>query len=253
MSSSAIKQILQTNAVWQASQKSSPRRALSTGYSELDQQLHCAGWPQAALSELLLSQPGIGELRLLTPLLRQLNKQIGYIAWINPPYLPYPPALLKQQLLLQKMLIIDAKNSQDSIWAAQQAMASQSCSAVLLWLPDKTLDKEIRKLSLAAKTGNCWGIIFRSRVLQQQASAATLRMVMQVNQQRQQLSIIKQPGGWSGQQVCLNLFPERQHWGPQAVNHWPTFETYKTSSKLLTPTSEQHPQHSCPIQIPSYH
>ena len=253
MSSSAINQILQSNAIWQASQKSSLRPALSTGYAELDQQLHYTGWPQACLTELLLSQHGIGELRLLTPLMRQLNKQAGYIAWINPPYLPYPPALLRQQLLLEKMLVIKARTTQESIWAAQQAMASQSCCAVLLWLPDKILSNEIRKLSLATKAGNCWGIIFRSQDLQQQASAAALRIVMQVKQQRQQLLIIKQPGGWSGQQVSLNLFPERQHWNPLAVNHWPVFEAQKTASKSITSTAKKESEQTIVIHTPSYH
>lgn len=253
MSSLAVNQLLHSNAVWQASQKSSSSQALSTGYIELDQQLHYAGWPQAKLTEILLSQHGIGELRLLTPLLRQLNQQAGYITWVNPPYLPYPAALLNHQLLLEKTLVIKTKTILDSIWAAQQAMASQSCSAVLLWLPDKHLTNEIRKLNLAAKAGHCWGVIFRSLNLQQQTSAAALRITMQVQQQRQQLSIIKQPGGWAGQKVTLNLFPERQNWTNITANQWPTFQPHQVADNKQTPPLKREFKPLSRPQSPSYH
>jgi len=226
--SSVIKKLLQNNGVWQASQSGSLRPAISTGYAPLDKQLHYSGWPQAAISELLLSHNGIGEIRLLAPLLARLNQQPGYITWVNPPFEPYAPALANQKLHLNKMLVVKTVKVQDSIWAAQQALLSKACSAVLVWLPPKTLANEIRKLSLAAKSGNCWGIIFRSSRFQQQPSAATLRMVMQIKQRQHQLSIIKQPGGWSGQQVKLDLFPERAYWNPLATTHWPVFSPQKS-------------------------
>jgi cell division inhibitor SulA len=228
--SSVVTQLLKHSQIWQASRKESRiRPALTTGYAALDCQLHYAGWPQGAVSELLLSHNGIGEIRLLTPLLARLSKQAGYITWINPPFRPYGPALVKQQVQLDKMVVVRAGTVQESVWAARQALVSKACSAVLLWLPAKSLNKEIRQLSLAAKSGNCWGIIFRPQQFQQQPSAATLRIVMQLKQRQQALSIIKQPGGWSGQQVHLNLFPERAHWNALAVDHWPVFSPLKSS------------------------
>ncbi len=222
--SSKIRQLLQRNEIWQASQKDNPstdpERAISTGYAELDKELHYTGWPRAAISELLLSNNGIGEIRLLSPLFARLSLQSGYITWVNPPEQPYAPALT-QQFQLNKLVIVNTCNTQDSIWAAEQAMASAACSAVLLWLPDKALNKALRKLSIAARKGKCWGIILRPASLQQHPSPAALRIVMQPKKQHQQLSIIKQPGGWSGQQVRLNLFPERKYWTPLSVEHWP--------------------------------
>ncbi len=221
--SNNIKKLLLNNGIWQASHKAKECPAISTGYPELDKQLHYSGWPQGTLSELLLSDNGIGEVRLLLPLLAKLNQRKGYICWVNPPFLPYSAALVDHNIDLKKMVIVRTQSQQETIWSAQQAMMSRSCAAVLVWLPKKTLSKEVRKLNLAAKSGNCFGIILRDCQLQQHPSAAALRMVMQIKRGQHQLSIIKQPGGWSGQEVKLNLFPERVNWNPLAVTHWPIF------------------------------
>jgi cell division inhibitor SulA len=227
--SSNIKKLLLNNEIWQASHKAKMCPSISTGYPELDKKLHYSGWPQGTLSELLLTSNGIGEIRLLLPLLAKLNQSRGYICWVNPPYLPYPPALVDHNIDLDKMLIVRAQSQQETIWSAQQAMTSRSCAAVLVWLPQKALCKEIRKLNLAAKNGHCFGIIIRNYQLQQHPSAAALRIIMKIKRGQQQLSIIKQPGGWSGQEVNLDLFPERVNWNPLAVSHWPVFTPKKQS------------------------
>jgi len=227
---SSITQLLQSGSLWQGSQKTCQRPVITSGYPALDKVLHYSGWPQGALSELLLSQNGIGELRLLLPLLTRLSLKPGYISWINPPYLPYAPALSLHKLALEKLVITRASTLPDSVWAAQQAMASGACSAVLLWLPAKTLTSEVRKLTLAAKNANCWGFILRCHSMQQQASSAVLRIVMRPNGLHRQLNIIKQPGGWSGQQVSLDLFPERVYWNAQAARHWPDLPVAMTDT-----------------------
>jgi len=227
---SSINQLLKTEAIWQASQKKAQHPALSTGYAQLDKALHYSGWPQGAVSELLLSTHGTGEIRLISPLLAKLNRASGYICWINPPFLPHAPALVAQGLSLDKMVIVRAQSIDETTWAAQQAMRSGACAAVLTWLPQKTLNKQIRKLNLAAKDGNCWGIIFRDQSLQKHSSAAALRIVMRVNQgkfdhDKHELHIIKQHGGWNNQKICLDLFPEKINWTALAVNQWPSFST----------------------------
>ena len=251
MSSIAIKQLLKTNRVWQASEKKRARPALSTGYPELDKQLHYSGWPQGALSELLLASNGIGELRLLSPLMAKLSAQSGYICWINPPFQPYAPALSHLGVQLDKIIIINTRSDQDTIWAAQQAMNSKSCVMVLTWLPQKNLSKEIRKLSLAAENSQCWGIVLRHQSLYKQSSSAVLRIILQPRANLQQsitththrlnqLSIIKQPGGWSGQKLALNLFPESIYWNAQPASLWPKLVQRSTSVKQKTSLLEQH-------------
>ena len=55
-------------AVWRASQIGGGARPVTpSGFDRLDAQLPGGGWPHGVLTELLLPQPGIGELRLLAP------------------------------------------------------------------------------------------------------------------------------------------------------------------------------------------
>src|ERR1700751_1297436 len=57
-------------SLWRASQLAHGRgRVVDTGYPALSRELPGGGWPLAALVDLLVQQPGIGELRLLRPAL----------------------------------------------------------------------------------------------------------------------------------------------------------------------------------------
>jgi len=61
-------------ALWRASQVGgAATRCTATGFDALDAQLPGGGWPHGVLTELLLAQPGIGELRLLAPALAALS------------------------------------------------------------------------------------------------------------------------------------------------------------------------------------
>ena len=61
-------------AVWRASQLGGGAQATSpSGFAALDAELPGGGWPHGVLTELLLPQPGIGELRLLAPTLAALS------------------------------------------------------------------------------------------------------------------------------------------------------------------------------------
>ena len=56
--------------LWRASQiGGAPRRTTASGFAALDAELPGGGWPHGVLTELLLPQAGVGELRLLAPAL----------------------------------------------------------------------------------------------------------------------------------------------------------------------------------------
>lgn len=221
MASSEIKQLLKNPCIWQASQQAAAFPVITTGYQALDKKLHYGGWPQASICELSVDNWGMGELRLLMPGLSLLKEKSAYICWINPPYTPYAPALA-EYIDLNQLLIVAPENTSDAIWAAQQALSSNACSAVLLWLTEKVADKQIRKLTIAAKQGNCWGFVLLRTINSQATSAAKLRLRLQVKQAHQQISIIKQPGGWAGQKVMLDLFAQRAYWNSASGKNWPT-------------------------------
>ena len=87
-----LQALLDARRVWRGQPLPRPPSRQPTGFDWLDEALPSAGWPEAALTELLLPVDGVGELRLLWPTLARLSHQDGMIALIAPPYLPFAPA-----------------------------------------------------------------------------------------------------------------------------------------------------------------
>ena len=81
--------------LWRAGELNQHRSpGLRTGYDLLDRHLPGQGWPSSGLVELLLPCAGVGELRLLLPALAELSRrQQRWVGWVNPPFIPYAPAL----------------------------------------------------------------------------------------------------------------------------------------------------------------
>src|SRR4029450_14144266 len=75
--------------------------AVPSGFSALDAVLPGRGWPQAALTEVVLARAGIGESRLTLPALVRLPAGNRDGVWIAAPHLPYAPALAAAGLDLE--------------------------------------------------------------------------------------------------------------------------------------------------------
>lgn len=198
-----LDQLLQNPRVWrgQNQAKHSGWQGLATGYPRLDRHLPGGGWPQHALTEILLEHYGTGELKLLMPALAHLSQAgkdadagSGWIAWIAPPFEPYPPALVQWGVNLSHVLIVRPKETTEALWAAEQALSSGNCAAVLLW--SETLDDSAgRRLQLAAEKGQSWAIAFRPLKALSQASAAALRIKLTAGVNGTDLGIVKSRGG----------------------------------------------------------
>ena len=194
----ALNKLLENPHVWQG--QAQDVHGLASGYPKLDHALPGGGWPRNALTEILLEHYGTGELKLLMPALATLSQppdeagEAGWIAWIAPPFQPYPPALEQWGVNLERVLIVHPKNATEALWAAEQALSSGNCAAVLLW--SETLDDAAsRRLQLAAEKGQSWAIAFRSLKALKQPSAAALRIRVRVGEQGTELGILKSRGG----------------------------------------------------------
>lgn len=226
--------LLQHPDLWQASQQNAlpsmgqAKHALSTGYKVLDNNLHSHGWPNACYTEMLYSQHGISELQLLIPALRDINQQ-AQLALINPPFQPYGPALAAQGLDLESILLIQSNNNDDALWSNEQLLRSGHFFAVLHWFDKKPISyPQQRKLQLAAQEGHSWAIAFRDEQFAQQSSAAKLRLHLQANAKQLQIDVLKQPGGWAGQQVQLPRKQLQQHKPPV---DWPQANNYLAAKR----------------------
>lgn len=164
-----------------------------TGWPSLDAMLPARGWPVAALSELLLPADGIGELQLLWPTLARLSQaKDGVIALVAPPWHPYPPAWHAAGVRLGALQVIRTKTPRDALWAAEQCLRSGACNAVLCW-PQQADDRALRRLQVAAETGQALGFAFRPMKAAMNPSPAALRIALDASPR--QLRVLKCRGG----------------------------------------------------------
>jgi hypothetical protein len=178
--------------------------AAPSGYAELDASLPGGGWPVGAIAELMPEATGMGELSVLAPVLSRLARAGRYIAWIAPPYLPYAPALVQWQLPLKRLLIIQTRGAQESLWAAEQTLRCPAFGAVLSW-PAEIADKNVRRLQLAAEAGGSLGILYRPARAASEHSPAALRLRLHPTADGLAVEIHKCRGGRAGLRLQLSL------------------------------------------------
>lgn len=198
--SDPLERLLQHPSLWRAGGQANPnRRVIPSGHSELDARLPGGGWPFPALIELLVERWGVGELDLLIPALRRLTtdaagSRVRTLAWLNPPYIPYAPALTERGLNPADALVTAPLSTVQTLWATEQALRSGACAAVLAWV-DRAATPSLRRLKLAAQEGGCLGMLFRSPRARTQASPANLRLALTPGAEALHVEIIKVQGG----------------------------------------------------------
>lgn len=145
-----------------------------TGHAALDALLPQGGWPRRALTELLLPADGVGELELVFPALARMTQAGQPVVVIAPPYIPYAPAWHAAGVDLSQLQIVEA-SPRDALWAFEQCLRSGACAAVLGW-PAQADAQSLRRLQVAADSGDCLGFAFRDRRHVANASPAALRL-----------------------------------------------------------------------------
>jgi len=206
--SSSLADVLADARVWKLKDASAaPARPVwSTGKSALDARLPGGGWPTASLIEVLLDDTGLGEVQLFLPALVECQRRMGqdgsagdvsWLVWIAPPHEPYAPALAQQGIDLTRLLVVRPTSATEALWAAEQALSSGICAAVLLWLKG-TDDRWLRRLKLAAEAGGALGVLFRPERHRFESSPASLRVLMTQGEHEVRLDLLKVQGGRPG-------------------------------------------------------
>ncbi|TYT25501.1 translesion DNA synthesis-associated protein ImuA [Luteimonas viscosa] len=171
----SLEQMLAARTLWHAGRqaKAAPDGE-PTGFAALDALLPQRGWPRRALTELLLPADGVGELALLLPTLARLTRAGATVAVVAPPYLAYAPAWQAAGVELAQLQLIDAA-PRDALWAFEQCLRSGACEAVLGW-PAGADAQALRRLQVAADSGDCLGFALRDRRHAANPSPAALRL-----------------------------------------------------------------------------
>lgn len=166
-----------------------------TGFAGLDALLPGGGWPRGTVAEILVEREGTGELSLLLPALARLSSGTDrWVALVAPPWLPYAPALAAGGVDLARLLVVRTGSGDDALWAMEQALRSGACSAVLAW-PRSPGEKALRRLQLAAGSGDCWGACFTPARAAAGQSPLPLRLKVSGAAGRTLVQVVKRRGG----------------------------------------------------------
>ncbi len=176
--------------LWRGNQVSHRIPTLSTGHTLLDEALPGTGWPLGAVTELVNDTAGCGELSLLLPVLAQLSQENHWISMIDPPWIPYPPALHGRGLVLEKLLLIRTQNRAESLWACEQVVRGIPGGALLAW-PDDLSFSELRRLQLAAERTQKTVFLFQDRKAASTSSPAALRLQLTADDGDLQIRVLK--------------------------------------------------------------
>jgi len=170
-------------SLWRADQLArATTRCVDTGHATLSAQLPGGGWPMGTLVDLHVQQPGIGEMRMLAPALRQVADQ--RVVLLQPPHPPQALALAALGLSPSSVIWLRSERTADAMWAAEQVLRSASCGALLFW-PDQAgaggrqrtaRPEQLRRLHLGAQAGETLFFMMRPLAAAQDASPAPLRL-----------------------------------------------------------------------------
>jgi cell division inhibitor SulA len=204
--SNILNTLMQEDRVWQGRRhRQSSQPAEPTGYQVLDNQLGGIGWPRGALSECLLDVHGIGELHLMLPLMKTLSSNARTVFLLNPPHTPYAPALAREGINLDQVILVHTDNEGDFLWTLENCLRSPVTGLVMAW-PGKLMSRDIRRLQLAAEAGSNVCVLFRQRRYADQNSPAALRLDLEPDQhQNLNIRIVKRRGSWPGQHCSLTM------------------------------------------------
>ncbi|HTD89247.1 MAG TPA: translesion DNA synthesis-associated protein ImuA [Burkholderiales bacterium] len=208
--SQAIVSALNHPAIWRGNdfaQVATP--SVLTGYAELDMHLPGSGWPTGVITEIHVERPGIGELQLVMPAAARLTQADRWLVMIAPPYLPYAPALAAHGVKLSRLMLIRPKSLAEQLWACEQALQSESCGSVMLWLDqtsERLAENALRRLQLTAERRDVLAMLFRaSRAASCTQAALRLHVSRQPQTSRTAIRILKRRGGGIPAPVVLDL------------------------------------------------
>lgn len=193
-------------SLWLASQLAhSANRCADTGFAALSAQLPGGGWPSGTLIDLLVQQPGIGELRLLRPALAALGQRP--IVLLQPPHAPQALALAALGLPPSQLVWIrSCAKSGDALWAAEQVLRSGCCGALLFW-QQHVRGEALRRLHLAAQSGETLFWMLRPLSAAQDSSPAPLRLSLRPAPGGIDIGFVKRRGPQRDAPLFLPLSP----------------------------------------------
>lgn len=200
-------------ALWRGVSLARPAgRTLPSGHGPLDAQLPGGGWPLGAITEVLQTQPGLAEWRLIGAALAAQGGSAGTVLVIGPPLHPHVPGLRQLGLGERPLVWVDVQRQNERLWAIEQALKANSVGAVVAWLP-QARPEHLRRLQVCAQRCEAPVWLFRPLAARQEPSAAPLRLIVraQAGSTALSLQIIKRRGVAHEGLITLTTLPAAVH------------------------------------------
>jgi protein ImuA len=192
-------------SIWLGSQLGrAAGRTIDTGYPALSAELPGGGWPVGTLTELLVQQPGVGELRLVRPALVSVSKRP--IVLLQPPHVPNSLGFSYLGIPHDKLMLLRAAKTADALWSAEQVLRTGTCGALLIW-QQHVRAESLRRLLLASQSSDALFFFVRPLAQAQDASPAALRLSVRPAKDAVAVGIIKRKGPVRKDQIEVGIAP----------------------------------------------
>jgi protein ImuA len=190
-------------ALWRASQLARfSANSVDTGHVALSNQLPDSGWPTGSLIELLVQQPGVGELKLLAPALRKVSNK--KLVLLQPPHVPNALAFASLGLPPSDLVWLTSQTTADALWAAETVLRSGMCGSLLFW-NTHVRQESFRRLHLAAQAGETLFFVLRPLAAAQDASPSPSRLSLRPAESGVDIGFVKRRGPQRDEPLFLPL------------------------------------------------
>jgi protein ImuA len=130
-------------------------------------------------------------MRLLAPALSKVAHR--KLIFLQPPQTPQALGMATLGIPPSSLLWVKGPSTADALWAAEQVLRSGSCGALLFWLPH-VRQESLRRLHLAAQSGETLFYVFRPLAAAQDSCPAPLRLSLRPAQSGIEIEFIKRRG-----------------------------------------------------------
>lgn len=210
-------------SLWRASELGRSRLpSTPSGHEDLDNELPDGGWPRSVLTELLLQQPGIGEMQLLKPILATLSRR-QRIALVQPPYIPHAMAAMAWGVDPSRLIWVQPDCTADALWSTELLLKSGGCAGVLLWQRD-VRNEHLRRLHLAAQGTETWLWLLRPLASAIEPSPAPLRLALRPAHGGTLVEIVKCRGPAVDEPIFIPLADMPSYRHPVEIDHAPAVQ-----------------------------
>ena len=171
---------------------------VATRFAVLDAFLPWHGWPFGAMTEIMTSTVGCGELSLLLKAMAHLTQEKRPIVCIGAPHVLFAPALIQVGIDPARVTQINSsavsiKSAKENLWSAEQALKTGLPGMVVLWshAHSNCTTDVLRRLHLATIGRETMLIHFRGASCMSQPSPAWLRFGYAADDTHIRLQVLK--------------------------------------------------------------